>query len=182
MTVTLDAMHAGGIYDHLAGGFARYATDRAWLVPHFEKMLYDNALLARLYLRAWQTTGIDRYRTVTIETLDYLMSDLADPDGGFHSGEDADAAGVEGSHAVWGWDELADVLGDDHEFAAFAYGATPRATSRVRTCSTGPLPSRSSPNGSGCPLTRLRIASAPSAGRCSSAAGGGSCRRWTTRW
>jgi uncharacterized protein YyaL (SSP411 family) len=126
LTVTLDAMHAGGIYDHLAGGFARYATDRAWLVPHFEKMLYDNALLARLYLRAWQTTGIDRYRTVTIETLDYLVTDLADPDGGFHSGEDADAAGVEGSHAVWGWDELADVLGDEHEFAAFAYGATPQ--------------------------------------------------------
>ena len=124
LTVSLDAMCAGGIYDHLAGGFARYATDRAWLIPHFEKMLYDNALLARLYLRAGQVTGIDRYRTVAVETLDYLLTDLADPAGGFHSGEDADAGGVEGSHAVWTWDELAGILGDDLEFAAAAYGAT----------------------------------------------------------
>ncbi|MBA2336864.1 MAG: thioredoxin domain-containing protein, partial [Acidimicrobiia bacterium] len=125
LTATLDSMHAGGIYDHLAGGFARYATDRRWLIPHFEKMLYDNAQLARLYLRAWQVTGIERYRVVAVETLEYLLTDLADPAGGFHSGEDADAAGVEGSHAVWTWDDLGDVLGDERPFAAAAYGATP---------------------------------------------------------
>ena len=125
LTVTLDAMAAGGIYDHLAGGFARYATDRAWLIPHFEKMLYDNAMLARLYLRAWQVTGTGRYRTVAVETLDHLLADLADPAGGFHSGQDADAEGVEGRHAVWSWHELTEVLGDDLELVSVAYGATP---------------------------------------------------------
>jgi len=124
LTTSLDAMHAGGIYDHVGGGFARYATDRIWLIPHFEKMLYDNAMLARLYLRAWQVTGIDRYRIVAVETLEYLLSDLADPAGGFHSGEDADAEGVEGKYSVWTWDELGEVLGDERAFAAASYGAT----------------------------------------------------------
>ena len=100
-TVTLDAMAAGGIYDHLAGGFARYATDAHWLVPHFEKMLTDQALLARAYLHAWQATGDPDYRQVLEETLDYVLSDLAAPGGGLYSSEDADAGGVEGGHATF---------------------------------------------------------------------------------
>jgi uncharacterized protein len=100
-TTTLDAMAAGGIYDHLAGGFARYSTDGHWLVPHFEKMLTDQALLARTYLHAWQATGNAAYRQVATETLDYVLAELSGPDGGFCSSEDADAGGVEGAHATF---------------------------------------------------------------------------------
>ncbi|MGO9456838.1 MAG: thioredoxin domain-containing protein [Acidimicrobiales bacterium] len=100
-TTTLDAMAAGGIYDHLAGGFARYSTDRRWLVPHFEKMLTDQALLARGYLHAWQVTGRADYRQVVAETLGYVLSDLSGKGGGLCSSEDADADGVEGGHATF---------------------------------------------------------------------------------
>jgi uncharacterized protein YyaL (SSP411 family) len=93
---TLEAMDRGGIRDHLGGGFARYSTDDRWLVPHFEKMLYDNALLARLYARAWQVTGIDRFADVARSTLDYLLDELDLPGGGLASGEDADSEGEEG--------------------------------------------------------------------------------------
>ncbi|MGH9092441.1 MAG: thioredoxin domain-containing protein, partial [Acidimicrobiales bacterium] len=99
-TTTLDAMAAGGIYDHLAGGFARYSTDRRWLVPHFEKMLTDQALLARAYLHAWQATGRAHYLQVATETLDWVLADLARGDG-LASSVDADAGGVEGAHATW---------------------------------------------------------------------------------
>ncbi len=125
LTHALIAMADGGIYDHLTGGFARYSVDSAWVIPHFEKMLYDNAQLARLYLRAWQVTGIDRFKDVAIEVLDYLDTTMADPAGGLHSAEDADSEGVEGKFAVWTWDELGDVLGDDRPLAAAIYGATP---------------------------------------------------------
>jgi hypothetical protein len=125
VTVTLEHMARGGIYDHLGGGFARYSVDREWIVPHFEKMLYDNALLARTYLRAWQLTGIDGLRIVAAETLDYLLRDMRDPAGGFHSAEDADSEGVEGKFYVWSWDELGDVLGQDRDAAAALYGVTP---------------------------------------------------------
>ncbi len=121
----LDAMANGGIYDLLGGGFARYATDRSWLVPHFEKMLYDNALLARVYVRAWQLTGLDRFRRVAEETLDYLVREMRHPDGGLFSAEDADSEGVEGKFYVWSWDELAEQLGDDLALVAAAYGASP---------------------------------------------------------
>ncbi len=84
VTVTLDRMAAGGIYDHLGGGFARYSVDDQWLVPHFEKMLYDNAMLADCYLAAWQATGRDDYRRVVSETLDYMLRDMTDPRGGFY--------------------------------------------------------------------------------------------------
>jgi uncharacterized protein len=104
-TTTLDAMAAGGIYDHLAGGFARYATDRHWLVPHFEKMLTDQALLARAYLHAWQLTGRAEYRQVLTETLDWVLAGLSDPDGGLWSSVDADAGGTEGAHATFTEDE-----------------------------------------------------------------------------
>ncbi len=110
-TRTLDAMAAGGIYDHLAGGFARYSTDRRWLVPHFEKMLPDQALLARAYLHGWQVTGRPDYRQVCEETLAAMLGELAAPGGGLCSSIDADAAGREGGHATFTWAELVDALG-----------------------------------------------------------------------
>ena len=98
---TLDAMAAGGIYDHLVGGFCRYSTDAHWLVPHFEKMLTDQALLARAYLHAWQDTGQRDYLGVVTETLDFVLRDLSTPEGALYSSFDADAGGVEGGHATF---------------------------------------------------------------------------------
>jgi uncharacterized protein YyaL (SSP411 family) len=102
VTTSLDAMAVGGIYDHVGGGFARYSVDRHWLVPHFEKMLYDQALLIPVYLHAWLVTGAARYRQVVDETIGYLLRDLAQPAGGFSSAEDADSPGPDG-HNVEGW-------------------------------------------------------------------------------
>ena len=110
---SLAAMHNGGIYDHLGGGFARYSTDRFWLVPHFEKMLYDNALLVSAYTQAFQTTGDPRYREVIEETTAYLLRDLRHPEGGFFSSQDADSEGVEGKFYVWTPQEIEAVLGPD---------------------------------------------------------------------
>ena len=107
---SLDAMASGGIYDHLGGGFARYAVDRQWLVPHFEKMLYDNALLTRVYLHAWMVTGEAVYRQVVDETIDYVLRDLRHSEGGFYSAEDADSEGVEGKFYVWSEPELRAVV------------------------------------------------------------------------
>jgi uncharacterized protein YyaL (SSP411 family) len=122
LTTTLDAMAAGGIYDHLGGGFARYSTDRHWLVPHFEKMLYDNALLARTYLHAWQLTGDESYRQVVTETLDYLLRPpVRLLGGGLASAEDADSEGVEGRFYVWDEAEVLEVGG---RVAADWYGVT----------------------------------------------------------
>ncbi|MBK5221957.1 MAG: thioredoxin domain-containing protein [Acidimicrobiia bacterium] len=123
---SLDAMAAGGIYDHLGGGFARYSTDREWLVPHFEKMLYDQALLARVYLHAWQVTGRHDHRQVVEETIDYVLRELRHADGGFFSAEDADSEGVEGKFYVWSADELDEVCGDAAAAAREWYGVTPR--------------------------------------------------------
>jgi uncharacterized protein YyaL (SSP411 family) len=102
---TLDAMAAGGMYDLVGGGFHRYSVDRQWLVPHFEKMLYDNALLAPVYLHAWLVTGNERYREIAEKTLDYMLRDLHLPEGGFASAEDADTNGVEGLTYTWTEDE-----------------------------------------------------------------------------
>ncbi len=113
-TTTLDAMAAGGIYDHLEGGFARYSTDAHWLVPHFEKMLTDQALLVRTYLHAWQETGSPTYLQVVRETVEFVMSSLSTADGGFCASLDADAAGVEGAHATWTPAEVAVALSAEH--------------------------------------------------------------------
>src|SRR5439155_7252514 len=111
-TVTLDAMANGGIHDQLGGGFARYSTDADWLVPHFEKMLYDNALMAHAYLEAFRATGEARYRAVVESTLDFVLRELVTPDGGFASALDADSEGEEGRFYVWTDAELRSVLAD----------------------------------------------------------------------
>ncbi len=107
---SLDAMASGGIYDHLGGGFARYSVDQRWLVPHFEKMLYDNALLTRVYLHAWMVTGEAAYLQVVDETIGYVLRDLRHGDGGLYSAEDADSEGVEGKFYVWSEPELRAVV------------------------------------------------------------------------
>jgi uncharacterized protein YyaL (SSP411 family) len=122
---TLDAMWEGGMYDHLGGGFARYSVDSQWLVPHFEKMLYDNAQLASCYLTAFRATGNGRYQTIARETLDYLLRDLRDPSGGFHSSEDADSEGQEGRFYVFTPGEVKSILGDrDGQRFCAAFGVT----------------------------------------------------------
>jgi uncharacterized protein len=123
----LRAMARGGIYDQLGGGFARYAVDAAWVVPHFEKMLYDNALLARAYLHGWQVSGGDPLlRQVCTETLDWALSDLRGPEGGFASALDADSEGVEGKFYVWTPEELRAALGDERlcEIAVAHWGVS----------------------------------------------------------
>ena len=122
VTISLDAMASGGIYDHLGGGFARYSVDDVWLVPHFEKMLYDQALLVRVYLHAWQVTGKPEYLQVVEETIEYVLRDLRHPDGGLFSAEDADSEGVEGKFYVWDLDEVREVCGDDADAAIKWWG------------------------------------------------------------
>ncbi len=124
VTQTLDAMARGGIYDQLGGGFHRYSVDARWLVPHFERMLYDNAQLARLYLHAWQVTGRPLFRAVAEETLDYVAREMTAPEGGFYATQDADVAGEEGKFYLWTPDEIRDVLGAEAERFIELYGVT----------------------------------------------------------
>jgi hypothetical protein len=122
--VTLDRMAAGGIHDQLGGGFHRYAVDAIWLVPHFEKMLYDNALLARAYLQAYEATGEARHAEVAASTLDYLVRELRLPHGGYASATDADTDGVEGSTFVWTPAQVRALLGDDAPLVEALYDIT----------------------------------------------------------
>ena len=156
---TLDGMAAGGMYDHLVGGFCRYSTDNRWLVPHFEKMLTDQALLARAYLHAWQETGLENYLTVVTETLDFVLRDLSTPEGALFSSFDADAGGVEGSHATFTLAELEAAL-PPHlvQPAAEWYGIT-AGGQLGRT--VHPL----SPRGRAAPTTSGDRRGAPAAGR-----------------
>ena len=110
LTNTLDAMASGGIYDHLGGGFSRYSVDAFWMVPHFEKMLYDQAQLLRAYVHGWQITGEPRFAQVAEEIVEYVLRDLRHPDGGLYSAEDADSEGEEGKFYVWRPEEMASVL------------------------------------------------------------------------
>ncbi len=110
VTFSLDKMARGGIYDQIGGGFARYSVDARWLVPHFEKMLYDNAQLSRLYLHAWQITGDAAFRQTAEDIYDYILREMTAPDGGYYSATDADSEGVEGKFFVWTLDEISEAL------------------------------------------------------------------------
>ncbi len=121
---TLEKMAHGGIYDQLGGGFHRYSVDAVWLVPHFEKMLYDNAQLARVYLRAYQATGTPLYRRVAEETLRYVQREMTSPEGAFYASQDADSEGHEGKFFVWSAAEIEEALGADAPLFMRAYGVT----------------------------------------------------------
>ncbi len=126
VAATLDRMANGGIYDHLGGGFHRYSVDRRWLVPHFEKMLYDNAQLAACYVEAWQATGRGEFARVARETLGYVLRDMTHPEGGFFSSEDADSEGREGTFYLWTPEEVREALGPDRaEVFCRVYDVTP---------------------------------------------------------
>jgi uncharacterized protein YyaL (SSP411 family) len=132
--LTLEAMASGGIYDHLGGGFARYSVDQRWSVPHFEKMLYDQALIARVYLHAWQLTSDARLLQVLDETLSYVLRELRDQGGGLYSAEDADSEGEEGRYYLWSPDELTSVLGPARGAAAAEwYGVSAQGNFEGRT-------------------------------------------------
>ena len=131
---TLRQMAAGGIYDHLGGGFHRYSVDRVWLVPHFEKMLYDNAQLLRAYLHAWQINGRREHRQVVEETVDYVLREMTAPEGGFYSAQDADSEGEEGKFFVWTAAEIEAVLGkEEADLLGRAYGVTPAGNFEGKT-------------------------------------------------
>jgi uncharacterized protein YyaL (SSP411 family) len=122
--LTLDKMAAGGMYDHLGGGFHRYSTDAVWLVPHFEKMLYDNALLARAYLEAYQVTRKEDYARIARETLEWMLREMQGEEGGYYSTQDADSEGVEGKFYVWSEDEVRKLLGDRADEFCRTYDVT----------------------------------------------------------
>jgi hypothetical protein len=129
----LQTMARGGMYDVVGGGFSRYSTDNHWRVPHFEKMLYDNAQLVRAYLHAWQVTGEPFYRRIVEETLDFVVRELSDPQGGFYSSLDADSEGEEGKFYVWDSAEIEVTLGADWEFFRVAYAITAAGNWEGRT-------------------------------------------------
>ncbi len=138
---TLEAMARGGMYDHVGGGFARYSTDRRWLVPHFEKMLYDNALLAKAYLGGYQVTGDDLFRGVATESLDYILREMISPEGGIYSSTDADSEGEEGKFFVWTPEQIAEILDEEaaRRFNAY-YDITPAGNWEGKSIPNTPQP------------------------------------------
>lgn len=136
---TLDMIHRGGIYDHLGGGCARYSVDEKWLVPHFEKMLYDNAILAQSYLEAWQLTKRPVYRQVCEEILNYVLRDMTHPDGGFYSAEDADSEGHEGLFYTWLHKDVMEILGPEGKLFCAFYDITPQGNFEGRNILHTPL-------------------------------------------
>ena len=136
---TLDMMHRGGIYDHLGGGFSRYSVDERWLVPHFEKMLYDNAILVQSYLEAWQVTQNPLYRQICEEILQYVLRDMTHLEGGFFSAEDADSEGHEGLFYTWTHKEVMDLLGEEGEIFCEYYDITPAGNFEERNILNTPL-------------------------------------------
>ncbi len=159
---TLHGMAAGGIHDQLGGGFSRYSVDAAWTVPHFEKMLYDNALLARAYLHAWQATGEQRFLEVCLDTLGWALREMRGPEGGFFSARDADSEGVEGRFYVWRAAELRELLGEDAE-AAMASSPSRAGAERAHGAGAGAAgaAARADPRGAARGSRRTR---APGAG------------------
>ena len=137
--LTLDRMASGGIHDQIGGGFHRYSTDAFWIVPHFEKMLYDNALLARLYTHAYLVTGAESYARVATGIIDYVLREMTSDSGGFYSAQDADSEGVEGKFFVWRPEELTQILGpDDAQVVADFYGVTSAGNFEGRSILTVP--------------------------------------------
>jgi uncharacterized protein YyaL (SSP411 family) len=129
----LEAMARGGMYDVVGGGFSRYSVDNFWRVPHFEKMLYDNAQLVRAYLHTWQITQKPEFKRIIEETLDFVAREMTHPEGGFYSSLDADSEGEEGKFYVWTSDEIKSILGDDYNFFQTAYGITERGNWEGKT-------------------------------------------------
>jgi uncharacterized protein len=139
--LTLDRMARGGIYDHLGGGFARYAIDVAWQIPHFEKMLYDNAILSHAYLQGWKFTKNSLYEAVVRQTLDYILRDMSGEKGGFYSAEDADTEGREGLFYTWTHDEVQEALGgEEAELFTHYYGMVYEGNFQGRNCLHIPTP------------------------------------------
>jgi uncharacterized protein YyaL (SSP411 family) len=134
---TLSALSMGGIYDHVGFGFHRYSTDARWLVPHFEKMLYDQALLAIAYTEAYQATENDEFKRIACEVFTYVLRDMTSPEGGFYSGEDADSEGVEGKFYVWAEEEIDSILGEDSELMKKVFGIDKHGNFREKGNSIG---------------------------------------------
>ncbi len=173
---TLRRMAAGGMRDHLGGGFHRYSVDARWLVPHFEKMLYDQALLARVYLHAWQATGDEALRSVAEETLDYVLADLRDPAGGFYAARDADSEGEEGRFYLWTPAQVEAVLDpDDARLVERAYDVTAGGNFEGRSIlhrSARARPPSPGPRGDGLPKPWRRASRRRGAGSWRPAPGG----------